>query len=153
MCFVFAVSANGCHHKTSKLCGTHIVLGAHECKPKITRYKKNTMNKERCRKVQNRTIFQGRGDPWALYKFPASPQTWIATSCDQLPFVQLMQKRKTWIRTIRPITLWGQKRVKLNHCIQSQNSCKPAFGPRHFPQMSKDTAPTHFFDVFSDSTT
>ena len=113
---------------------------------------KNTMNKD-AERYKKQKLFQGRGDPWALYKFPASPQTWIATSCHQLPFVQLMQKRKTWIRTIRPITLWGQKRVKLNHCIQSQNSCKPAFGPRHFPQMSKDTAPTHFFDVFSDSTT
>ena len=61
MCFVFAVSANGCHHKTSKLCGTHIVLEAHKCKPKIARYKK--YDEQRCRKVQKRTIFQGRGDP------------------------------------------------------------------------------------------
>ena len=54
MCSVFAVSANGCHHKTSKLCGTHIVLEAHKCKPKIARYKK--YNEQRCREVQKTKI-------------------------------------------------------------------------------------------------
>ena len=54
---------------------------------------------------------------WDWLLFPASLLSELkheSASYRRLPFVQLMQNRKTWIWTIRAITRRGQKRVKEN---------------------------------------
>ena len=101
---------------------------------------KKAWNKEELKKLKFEIIcMQGKWDKLVFSYFSLLKHE--SASYHQLPFVQLMQNRKTWIWTIRAIT----RRVKENYCIQSQKSCERArticIRSHHFPSdPSKDTA-------------